>query len=113
MSSIKSSVAKLDSSRFFILFFIRLKEERFLLLLAAHRLSSCSLSVLFVAEVDWKKGKKEGKGIMYYNNGDRYEGEFKNGVREGEGILFYKNGQKDKGVWKNDIFQKNELFDWD
>ncbi len=49
---------------------------------------------------------------MYYNNGDRYEGDWRNGVREGEGILFYKNGKKDKGDWKNDIFQKHELFDW-
>ena len=22
---------------------------------------------------DWKNGIKEGKGILYYNNGDRYE----------------------------------------
>ena len=28
----------------------------------------------------------EGKGIYYYNNGDRYEGDFKNDKREGKGI---------------------------
>jgi len=36
---------------------------------------------------DWKNGKKEGKGIYYYNNGNRYEGDWKNDLREGKGIL--------------------------
>ena len=28
----------------------------------------------------------EGKGIYYYNNGERYEGDWKNDKREGKGI---------------------------
>ena len=41
-------------------------------------------------EGEWRNGKKEGKGIYYYNNGDRYEGEFKNNKRDGAGIYYYK-----------------------
>ena len=33
-------------------------------------------------------GLREGKGIMYWNNGDRYEGEFRNGLKEGKGIYY-------------------------
>ena len=40
-------------------------------------------------EGDVKNGKAEGKGIMYYNNGDRYEGDYKNGKREGKGIEYF------------------------
>ena len=44
---------------------------------------------------DWRyfgqviNGKREGKGIIYYNDGDRYEGEFKNGKKDGKGIYYY------------------------
>ena len=44
----------------------------------------------------------EGKGILYFNNGNKYDGEFKNGLREGKGILYYNNGDKYEGYWKND-----------
>ena len=36
-------------------------------------------------------GIREGKGIMYYNNGDRYEGDWKNDKKEGKGKYYYKN----------------------
>ena len=45
-------------------------------------------------EGDFKKDKKEGKGIMYFNNGDRYEGDGKNGNAEGKGICFTKDGDR-------------------
>ena len=35
-------------------------------------------------EGDYKNGKKERKGIYYWNNGNRYEGDYKNGKREGK-----------------------------
>ena len=43
---------------------------------------------------------QEGKGIYYYNDGDRYEGDFKNGKREGKGIEYYNNGDRYEGDWK-------------
>lgn len=34
------------------------------------------------------KDKREGKGILYANNGDRYEGVWKNDVLEGIGKYY-------------------------
>ena len=50
---------------------------------------------------------REGKGIMYYNNGDRYEGNWKNDKKEGKGIYYYNNGKKKEGIWKNGELEKN------
>ena len=47
-------------------------------------------------------GIREGKGTMYYNDGDRYEGDWKNGIREGKGIYFFSFGDRYEGDWKND-----------
>ena len=42
--------------------------------------------------------KFEGKGILYYENGDiNYEGEFVKNKFEGKGILYYENGNKHYG----------------
>ena len=51
---------------------------------------------------DYKNGKKEGKGIEYYNRddqfkGERYEGDWKNGIQEGKGIYYYNNGDRYEG----------------
>ena len=53
-------------------------------------------------EGDWKNDKKEGKGIYYYNGGDRYEGDWKNNKYEGKGIYYYNDGDRYEGDWKND-----------
>ena len=45
---------------------------------------------------DFKNDKFEGKGIYYYNNGDKYEGDFKNDKREGN--------------WINDEIEKKGIF---
>ena len=37
-------------------------------------------------------GKKEGKGRIYYKNGDKYEGDGKNNKKEGKGIYYWNNG---------------------
>ena len=31
---------------------------------------------------------------MYFNNGHIYEGDFKNGVSEGKGIMYYNDGDR-------------------
>ena len=58
-------------------------------------------------EGEWKNDKKEGKGLFYWNNGDRYEGEWKNDNIEGKGIKYYKNGKIEDGNWKNNQFIDN------
>ena len=39
---------------------------------------------------------------MYYNNGDRYEGDFRNDKREGKGIFYFNNGDRQMGDYYND-----------
>lgn len=74
-------------------------------------------------------GKPHGTGILYYNNGDRYEGffengdlqhgtfifangdkyegAFKNGKADGYGVLTKINGQVTEGFWENGNYKKN------
>ena len=50
-----------------------------------------------------------GKGKLYYPNGDYYEGQFKKGKKDGIGIDFYKNGKKKyDGKFVNDKYEDNE-----
>ena len=37
-------------------------------------------------------GLREGKGICYWEDGDRYEGDYRNDKREGKGIYYYHDG---------------------
>ena len=47
-------------------------------------------------------GAREGKGIMYYNSGNRYEGDWKNDNKEGKGIKYWNDGDRDMGDYRND-----------
>jgi len=49
-----------------------------------------------------KNDKREGKGTMYYNNGEKYEGDWKNDINEGKGIYYFKSGNRYEGDFKND-----------
>ena len=49
------------------------------------------------------RGKKEGKGICYYKNGDKYDGNFKDDKKEGKGSFFYnEKGEIYQGNFAND-----------
>ena len=52
-------------------------------------------------EGDWKNDLREGKGVFYSNNGNIYEGEFKNDLQEGKGIWYYNDGGRNEGDLKN------------
>ena len=39
----------------------------------------------------------EGKGVMFYANGNRYEGDFINDLPDGQGIFYYNNGDREMG----------------
>merc|ERR1712060_551821 len=47
----------------------------------------------------WKKGVKNGLGIMNYADGSKYHGSWKHGKREGQGSFFYANGDIYAGEW--------------
>ena len=52
----------------------------------------------------------EGYGIIYFSNGNKYEGEFKNAMLEGYGIFYFSNGDKLKGIFKNDFVDGYGIF---
>jgi len=52
----------------------------------------------------------EGKGIMYYKNGDNYEGEWKNDNRERKGIMLYSNVMDMKANGKMIKKKEKEFF---
>ncbi|HPC43156.1 MAG TPA: hypothetical protein PLD91_19735 [Spirochaetota bacterium] len=45
---------------------------------------------------------QNGKGIMKWDNGDKYDGEFNNGKMNGYGKMTYGDGTKYEGEWKED-----------
>ena len=48
---------------------------------------------------------------MEYDNGDIYKGEFKNWVKEGKGIYYYQNGDRIEAQFKNELPIKGKYFD--
>ena len=52
-------------------------------------------------EGNWENDLAHGKGIEYYINGDRYEGEYFRDEEDGEGVYYYKNGDRIMGNYKN------------
>ena len=38
---------------------------------------------------------------MYYNNGDRYEGDWNNNKKEGKGVFIWPDGKKYEGDFKD------------
>ncbi|MBX7242305.1 MAG: MORN repeat-containing protein [Bacteroidia bacterium] len=49
---------------------------------------------------------ENGYGVLDYGaNTGKYEGEFRNGKREGAGTMYYADGRKWEGVWKKDAFK--------
>ena len=51
---------------------------------------------------NWKENRKEGKGIMIYKNGNKFEGIFKEDkVYIGNGYIYYENGDIYNGHIEN------------
>ena len=59
---------------------------------------------------DFKDNKREGKGTMYYNNGDKYEGFWENDRMEGKGTMYYNNGDIYEGEWEKDIMNGRGIY---
>ena len=55
-------------------------------------------------EGDFREGTRirEGHGAYYYNNGDKYVGNWVNDNKEGHGTYYYNNRHKHVGKWEND-----------
>ena len=52
-------------------------------------------------EGECKEGKAEGRGVKEWANGDRYQGDYRNDKKETKGIYYYSNGDKYEGDWVN------------
>ena len=63
-----------------------------------------------IFEGNYVKGKREGHGILIYENGDKYEGNFFNNVKNGEGIYHYKSGASWKGHFDADKMNGEGLY---
>ena len=55
-------------------------------------------------EGDFRVDNKEGYGLLYFCNGEKYIGEFKNDKICGEGNFYSKTGAIINGKWENEIF---------
>ena len=43
-------------------------------------------------EGEWKNDKEKRRGNFHWNSGNIYEGDFRNGTMEGKGIYYYNYG---------------------
>ena len=51
---------------------------------------------------NWKDNKKEGKGSFFYSDkGEVYKGDFVNDLPNGKGIYYFKNGDRYEGMFKD------------
>ena len=50
----------------------------------------------------WKQNEIQGKGNIYYYNGNKYEGGFQHNMRYGDGWYRLPDGIAMKGFWKED-----------
>jgi|GEM_PF-2967273 TonB family protein len=48
---------------------------------------------------DYVDGKRTGKGVIVYSNGNRYEGDFVENKRSGKGVFTWKNGNHYEGEY--------------
>ncbi len=59
-----------------------------------------------------RDGKREGKGLMKYNNGRIYEGEWCNDLRDGKGLETYPNGNSYEGEFKQGKAEGKGIYKW-
>lgn len=58
----------------------------------------------------FRDGVIEGKGVMFYDNGDTHRGLWKNGRRHGYGEFFFADGKsKIVGVWKDGVNNNQQV----
>ena len=62
---------------------------------------------------NWKDGKAEGTGVLYFNDGSTmYQGNFSNDKKNGFGILYWSDGNRYEGNWIDDNRTGQGTFYW-
>lgn len=59
---------------------------------------------MFIAVQPFKLGEmadglRNGYGVLYLKNKERYQGQWKNNDKQGQGYYYYANGEFYKGSW--------------
>jgi len=62
---------------------------------------------------EWKFGEKEGVGVFAFPNGETYMGEYKKGLMHGKGVYYFENGDRYEGEFAEDVFEGVGRFTWD
>ena len=63
-------------------------------------------------EGQWVNGYRTGQGTFTWANGDKYEGQFVNGYLHGNGTIFWANGDKYEGQWVDDSRTGQGTYFW-
>jgi len=65
-------------------------------------LGSFFINLTYVFSTECISGDcRDGYGIMVFDDGSYYEGDWRNGKMDGKGSYIYKDGQKYIGSWKS------------
>ncbi|KAM4698695.1 radial spoke head 10 homolog B [Rhinophrynus dorsalis] len=74
--------------------------------------TSSSQQVSYTGE--WHKGKRHGKGTIYYNKEGTswYEGDWNNNSKEGWGVQCFQSGNMYEGQWRNNTFHGEGKMRW-
>ena len=70
---------------------------------------------IYIGQVQEKNGKffRHGKGIMIYQNGRKYEGEWLDDLRNGRGFEKYANGNLYTGSFKDGKANGHGNYKWE
>lgn len=61
---------------------------------------------------EWKENQFHGAGILFQENGNRFEGLWKDGLKHGVGVFFHNNtGQVQTGIWENGFCKTSTIRD--
>lgn len=63
-------------------------------------------------EGQWSNGKEQGQGVRTWKDGTRYEGEWQNGIAQGKGSKKFPNGDSYAGEFVNGHMHGNGLYTW-
>jgi len=66
-----------------------------------YKFSSTGTGARYIGE--YHRGKRNGKGKMYYPDGSIYDGQWADNQRNGQGNYTYANGDVYEGIWVNNL----------
>ncbi len=74
-----------------------------------------NLASHLVKEYQGDRGDEEefhGRGVLFFNSGNKYEGQFEHGYMHGKGTYNWKNGCQYVGEFKDNRIEGNGEYFW-